>query len=124
MAKTKPEPVEEVVEKKDVVERIVIEKAIKVAEETFEQRKERTSNRLFVQKKVPVFIPKTKGEKAGAALPVQINGVRFLIKKGEMVEVPEDVARLVMESVKEVDQESIARLMSTPSAGNITIEKN
>ena len=59
---------------------------------------QKTKIRLSKQPKVRIIIPKEKTESKGATLPVTINGYRLNIPKGVYVEVPEQVAQIVMES--------------------------
>ena len=107
----------------EIVERVVVEKKAKKVEETFEQRKQKTKAILDAQEKVMVVIPREKGEHENAALPVQINGLRFLIKKGEGVLVPKDVATLVNQSNKGIDLPKILKEMSNVTAGTVKLEK-
>jgi len=52
---------------------------------------------LDAQPKVSILIPLEKGEKKGAEQPFTINGYRFTVPKGQMVQVPEQVAEMVAE---------------------------
>jgi hypothetical protein len=53
---------------------------------------------LEAQPKVPIMIPLSPGEAAGSTESVILNGYRLNIRKGEYVHVPEQVARVIMES--------------------------
>jgi hypothetical protein len=57
-----------------------------------------------VQPKVPIMIPLTPGEIAGSTESVILNGYRLNIRKGEYVHVPEQVARVIMESQQQTAQ--------------------
>jgi hypothetical protein len=53
---------------------------------------------LEKQPKVAIMIPLGQGEAAGSSESVILNGYRLNIRKGEYVYVPEQVARVIMES--------------------------
>lgn len=59
---------------------------------------ERMRQTLEAQPKVPIMIPLGQGEAAGSTESVILNGHRLNIRKGEYVYVPEQVARVIMES--------------------------
>jgi hypothetical protein len=65
---------------------------------------ERMRLHLEAQPKVPIMIPLTPGEVAGSTESVILNGYRLNIRKGEYVHVPEQVARVIMESQQQTDQ--------------------
>ena len=54
--------------------------------------------KLAKQEKVTIMIPLEKGEKRGTTFPVTLNGYRLNIQEGRDVEVPKQVARIVMKS--------------------------
>lgn len=49
------------------------------------------------QPKVSILIPLEKGEQRGAVQPFTINGYRFTVPKGQMTQVPEQVAEMISE---------------------------
>ncbi len=57
---------------------------------------------LDSEPKVSVFWPLMNGEKEGAQDMVSINGYRYIIQKGIMVEVPKSIAELVKQHVESV----------------------
>jgi hypothetical protein len=59
---------------------------------------ERMRQTLEAQPKVPIMIPLAQGEAVGSTESVILNGHRLNIRKGEYVYVPEQVARVIMES--------------------------
>ena len=59
---------------------------------------------LEAQPKVAIIIPLTPGEVAGSTESVILNGYRLNIRKGEYVHVPEQVARVIMESQQQTAQ--------------------
>jgi hypothetical protein len=61
---------------------------------------ENTKDILAKSPHVNFLIPLADGEKPGAADTVQINGYRLTIKKGELVNVPIQVAKLLAEKYK------------------------
>ena len=58
----------------------------------------RMKAKLAKQPKLPVIIPLTPGEKRGSTFSVILNGYRLNIKKGIYVNVPEQIAHIVMDS--------------------------
>jgi hypothetical protein len=60
--------------------------------------------RLDAQPKVPIMIPLSPGEVSGSTESVILNGHRVNIRKGEYVHVPEQVARVIMESQQQTEQ--------------------
>jgi hypothetical protein len=66
---------------------------------------------LDAQTKVRIMIPLDIGERIGTKHPVTINGYRMWFPKGEMIDVPEDVATLISERFriqmtgKEIDRD-------------------
>lgn len=65
---------------------------------------ERMRLRLAAQPTVAIMIPLTPGEAAGSTESVILNGHRVNIRKGEYVHVPEQVARVIMESQAQTAQ--------------------
>jgi hypothetical protein len=59
---------------------------------------ERMRLHLAKQPTVPIMIPLGHGEAPGSSESVILNGYRLNIRKGEYVHVPEQVARVIMES--------------------------
>jgi len=55
---------------------------------------------LDKQPKVNFMIPLSPGEQPGAYETVQINGYRLVIRKNEMVEIPQAVAQLLAEKYR------------------------
>jgi hypothetical protein len=60
--------------------------------------------RLDAQPKVAIMIPLSPGEVSGSTESVILNGHRVNIRKGEYVYVPEQVARVIMESQQQTEQ--------------------
>jgi hypothetical protein len=60
--------------------------------------------RLDAQPKVAIMIPLTPGEVSGSTESVILNGYRTNIRKGEYVYVPEQIARVIMESQQQTEQ--------------------
>lgn len=57
--------------------------------------------KLSKQPKLPIFLPLASGERKGIAYrPVLINGYRFEVKKGMMVNVPEAVHSLLINAMQ------------------------
>jgi hypothetical protein len=65
---------------------------------------ERMRLQLEAQPKVAIMIPLGHGEAAGSTESVILNGYRLNIRKGEYVHVPEQVARIIMESQQQTQQ--------------------
>jgi hypothetical protein len=65
---------------------------------------ERMRLQLEKQPKVAIMIPLSQGEVAGSTESVILNGYRLNIRKGEYVHVPEQVARVIMESQQQTAQ--------------------
>ena len=65
---------------------------------------ERMRLHLEKQPKVAIMIPLTPGEVTGSTESVILNGHRLNIRKGEYVYVPEQVARVIMESQQQTEQ--------------------
>jgi hypothetical protein len=60
--------------------------------------------RLASQPKVAIMIPLSQGEAVGSTESVILNGYRINIRKGMYVYVPEQVARVIMESQQQTEQ--------------------
>ena len=58
---------------------------------------EQMKAQLEAQPKVTILIPLEKGEKKGAVQPFCLNGYRFTVPKGQMTQVPEQVATIISE---------------------------
>lgn len=65
---------------------------------------ERMRLQLEKQPKVAILIPIGQGEALGSTESVILNGYRLNIRKGEYVHVPEQVARVIMESQQQTAQ--------------------
>lgn len=57
-----------------------------------------TGNELAKGKKVSIRLPKDQLNKEDVVVPVCINGYTYQIKRGERVDVPEEVARILEEA--------------------------
>lgn len=57
-----------------------------------------TGEELSKGKKVRIRLPKDKLNKEDVVVPVCINGYTYQIKRGEWVDVPEEVARILEEA--------------------------
>lgn len=57
-----------------------------------------TGEELAKSKKVRIRLPKDKLNKEDVVVPVCINGYTYQIKRGEWVDVPEEVARILEEA--------------------------
>lgn len=94
---------------------VVVKKAVRDNERTdrtvYETRKQRIKRLLDSQPKVKVFVPRDFGEKAGAALPVTINGYTYSVLKGMMVEVPQGVYEVIQNSLEETEKAGTEFLM-------------
>jgi hypothetical protein len=94
-SKEKTEEIEKVDEAKQPKAKTPAERPLKKAE--------RMKEHLAKQPKVRIIIPLEPNEKPGGTESVILNGYPFFIKKGVYVEVPEQVADVIMESRKETD---------------------
>jgi len=65
--------------------------------ERVKTKAEQMKANLEAQPKVSILIPLEKGEKKGAKQPFTINGYRFEVPKGQMTQVPEQVAQMISE---------------------------
>lgn len=68
------------------------------------QKAQRMKTKLASQPRVTINIPLELGEQFGATYPVTLNGYRLNIKKGVYVEVPRQVAEVVMESQRQTQE--------------------
>lgn len=77
-------------------------------------KKEIMKAKLDAQPKVKIIIPKGEKEPAGAFETVQLNGYTYQIKKGVYVEVPEQIANIIMDSNKQINDalETAARRLA------------
>ena len=66
------------------------------------------------QPKVRIMIPREKTDPVGAYETVQINGYTFQIIKGEYVDVPEQIAQIIMESQQQTEQAIANALKKIP----------
>ena len=60
----------------------------------------RTGEKINKQPKVTIVVPLEEGEPENSVQNVSINGYKWSIKKGVMVSVPEQVARMIMKRLK------------------------
>lgn len=60
--------------------------------------------KLSKQPKVRIIIPRDKGESEGSYETVQINGYTLQIMKGVYVDVPQQVAEIIMESLNQTER--------------------
>jgi len=70
----------------------------------YKNKLQRTKDALAKQPKVRIIIPKEKSETVGAFETVQINGYTYQIQKGVYVEVPQQVADIIMASRQETEE--------------------
>lgn len=63
-------------------------------------------HKLASQPKVAIIIPLSPGEKEGSTESVILNGYRINVRKGIYVQVPQQVAQVIMES-QQMTQEAI-----------------
>lgn len=75
---------------------------------------ERMREHLSKQPKVRILIPLEGRERLGITVPVTINGYRMNIMKGLYVNVPEQVAEIIMESQKQ----TVSALNNSLNLGN------
>lgn len=70
--------------------------------------------KLATQPKVRIIIPKEKNDSEGAFETVQINGYTYQIKKGVYVEVPQQIADIIMASNNQINEafETASRKLS------------
>jgi hypothetical protein len=66
------------------------------------------------QPKKSIMIPREKSDPVGAYETVQINGYTFQITKGVYVEVPEQIAQIIMESQQQTEQAIATALKKIP----------
>lgn len=75
---------------------------------------ERWRQHFAKQPKVRIMIPREKTDPVGAFETVQINGYTFRIIKGEYVEVPEQIAQIIMDSQQQTEQAIANALKKIP----------
>lgn len=95
-------------------------------EQNWEDKKKRTREALMKQNKVRIMVPLEIGEKRGAYQTVTINGCVFNLMKGVMVEVPEQIAKIVEESFQltaEVGQDMLIDRDDPRNPGTAVAEK-
>ena len=80
-------------------------------------------NNLCSQDKVRIFIPYEQGEKLGAIASPQINGLRVNILKGRYVEVPEQIAELMMNSLNQTAAIPNEVMTKNPYTGKVVNAK-
>jgi len=66
------------------------------------------------QPKKSIMIPREKSDPVGAYETVQINGYTFQITKGVYVEVPEQIAQIIMDSQQQTEQAIANALKKIP----------
>lgn len=81
-----------------------IETPVESVPQTHMGKAERMKRALEAQPKVSIMIPLIGGETVGSTESVILNGYRLNIRKGEYVMVPEQVARVIMESQNQTAQ--------------------
>jgi len=99
-----------------------------VMKKVIEQHKskaEKMKENLHSQPKVTIMIPLDNGEAEGATLPVTLNGYKYTIMKNVYVEVPKQVAEVVMNSLKQTNAagQAFRTDIARPSKGGITVEE-
>lgn len=98
-----PRKIEEIKNEDEKIETIPVKpvepKIVSTASQSIKQvvatKAEQMKAHLESQPKVSILIPLEKGEKKGAFQPFTINGYRFTVPKGQMVQVPEQVAQMI-----------------------------
>jgi len=93
------EPVKQNIEKHDFINRLS-----KNPNQVSRNRQKKTIEKLKEQATVRFFIPKDPRENETATMEVGINGVVLVYKKGEMYDMPEQVADLVANYLKTLGQ--------------------
>lgn len=80
---------------------------------------------LHSQPKVTIMIPLDPGENPNTTVPVTLNGYRYTIKKNVYVEVPKQVAEVIMNSLKQTTAAGQTFLMNgdRPAKGGISVEE-
>lgn len=77
--------------------------AMEVVRQTHSAKSLATKESLEKQPKVRMMIPLEGGEKIGVTIPVTINGHRVNVPKGVYVNVPEQIADMLMESFNQTE---------------------
>lgn len=93
-------------------------------EASYKTKLQRTKEALAKQPKVRIIIPREKGETEGAYETVQINGYLFQIKKGVYVEVPEQVAQIIMESQQQTEEAIAKALRGAPDGERMEFDNS
>lgn len=93
--------------------------------EHHKSKAERMRENLHSQPKVTIMIPLEPGEGEGATLPVTLNGYKYTIKKNVYVEVPKQVAEVIMNSLRQTNAagQEFRTDIARPSKGGITVEQ-
>lgn len=108
--KLTPEPVEEVKEEvkpkvKDYIKQYQYKKERVLGSDDTNPDKgtdaERTKETLLAQPRVTIMIPRDEGEAEGIPQSATINGYRLDLPKNAYIEVPEAIAKLIMDSHKQ-----------------------
>lgn len=94
-------------------------------EQLHKTKAEKMKENLHSQPKVTIMIPLDPGEAEGATLPVTLNGYKYTIMKNVYVEVPKQIADVVMNSLKQTVAAGVAFRtdIARPSKGGITVEQ-
>lgn len=86
---------------------------------------EKMRDQLHAQSKVTIMVPLDPGEAEGSTIPVTLNGYRYTIRKNVYVSVPEQVAKVIMESLKQTNAagHDFRTDIVRPAKGGITVEE-
>lgn len=86
---------------------------------------ERMKENLHSQPKVTIMIPLDPGEAEGATIPVTLDGYKYTIMKNVYVEVPKQVADVVMNSLRQTNAAGAAFRtdVARPAKGGVTVEQ-
>lgn len=85
--------------------------------------RDQVSKKLDKEPKIKLFIPKKDSEKGDVFLPVRINDWSMEYKKGEWHEMPESVAKLVMDSLNMLPENSYFSLNNVRSKGGTNTDE-
>lgn len=77
---------------------------LRVADRVDKARKQKLVEQLEKEVRIMMLIPKRESEIDGTTLEVGINGVVFVYEKGQIYEVPQSIATLIMEHLKTTGQ--------------------
>lgn len=94
-------------------------------EQKHKSKAEKMRDQLHAQPKVTIMIPLDSGENENATMPVTLNGYRYEIKKNIYVEVPKQIADVVMNALKQTNAagQAFRTDIARPSKGGITVEE-